>query len=685
MNVIGAHGVNLVGKFLSPTLDHLPCEGKASSECAFTRADSDTWVDLAFQATGSTDHVQCQVGSHTVCQWASKSPASESSCSFLVPQGASLQCTGTHTVTSAVTQILSQNLGPVGSPKQSTCPPENSDPTLCDCTYANTEKVDLFVSISAGNGDDVFNSFHCYTWGVNVCAWGANNGEKDWMGHCNFILPAGSEYSCEMEWGATAFPAVSVWPLSGSMFPNQFGLNVSRLPASGAPHVPSTRSETDLFRLFAEFEMHHGEVTGNKSEKFVNFRRYVALVDSHPSNKPLVSGAELSSLALLSATEFEDAYCGCAKVEPVEHRWSGLTNEDILATPAEVDWRDHGAVTPVKDQGQCGSCWSFSTTGALEGAWAVAGHGLESLSEQHLVSCDNSDGNAGCGGGWPYKAIDYVKSHGIDTEASYPYNSGGGTAPSCASSSGTKAAITVSGHTTLEQDEEIMAAWVAKYGPLSVSIDAMTQLWWPYTGGIMTGCCNTEVDHAVLVVGFGEENGQKYWLIKNSWSESWGEQGYIRLERGTNQCGITYAAVGALVSGSPSPPTPTPAPPTPPTPTPVPPTPTPSTCPTDAQLVSSGGNMECLWTSGTAGLVIPSSARQYCDYIADGYFGYTFQSSEGDFGCSPTARKSSNGGTIFCVWEDGAKDVHIPAGSSADCDSLSDGRIGFLLPSIEMV
>merc|ERR1712107_81469 len=127
-------------------------------------------------------------------------------------------------------------------------------------------------------------------------------------------------------------------------------------------------------------------------------------------------------------------------------------------------------------------------------------------------------------------------------------------------------------------------------------------------------------------------------------------------------------------------------PPTPAPPTPVPtPAPTPSICPTDAQVVSSGGNVECLWVSGTAGLMIPSSAQQYCDYIASGYFGYTYAESDGDFDCSPTARRSSNGGLVFCVWEDGAKGVQIPAGSSADCDSLAQGRIGFVLPSTEVL
>merc|ERR1712032_304230 len=193
---------------------------------------------------------------------------------------------------------------------------------------------------------------------------------------------------------------------------------------------------------------------------------------------------------------------------------------------------------------------------------------------------------------------------------------GSGTSGSCASSSGTRASVQVSSHTIIESDEDQMAAWVAKHGPLSISIDAMTSIWWSYTGGIVSECCNTDVDHAVLVVGFGEENGQKYWLVKNSWGENWGEQGYIRLERGSNQCGITYQPVGVVVSGAPTPVPPAPSP----VPSPMPPAPTPSPtpsgkCPSDAQTVSKQGSVECLWTSGTGGLTIPPSAREYCTYI----------------------------------------------------------------------
>jgi len=143
-------------------------------------------------------------------------------------------------------------------------------------------------------------------------------------------------------------------------------------------------------------------------------------------------------------------------------------------------------------------------------------------------------------------------------------------------------------------------------------------------------------------------------------------------------------------SQSPSPaPEPTPSPVPEPTPSPVPPAPAPSpppspssSCPKDAREVEVGDRVECLWTSGIQELTIPPSAREYCDYISNGYFGYTWPSSDGDYSCATTARRSSNADTTFCVWEDGLAGVTIPQGSSADCDSLPEGRIGFVLPAL---
>ena len=162
---------------------------------------------------------------------------------------------------------------------------------------------------------------------------------------------------------------------------------------------------------------------------------------------------------------------------------------------------------------------------------------------------------------------------------------------------------------------------------------------------------------------------------------------YIRLERGSNQCGLTYQPVGAVVSGAPTPsppPTPTPAPTPTPSPTPAPtPSPSPSpSCPPDADhVVTEDGRDECLWSSGAHGLTIPASATEYCDYIADGYFGYLWPASDGDYQCAESARKSSNDVDTFCTWNDGEKGIAIPHGSSADCGRLSDGRIGLILPT----
>jgi C1A family cysteine protease len=227
-----------------------------------------------------------------------------------------------------------------------------------------------------------------------------------------------------------------------------------------------------------------------------------------------------------------------------------------------VDWRKKGAVTAVKNQGQCGSCWSFSTTGNVEGQWALAGNTLTSLSEQMFVSCDTID--QGCEGGLMDNAFTWAvtenKGH-LVTEASYPYVSGGGDVPACALSNGTAVVgATITGHHDLPKNEAQMAAWGATGGPISIAIDATS--WQTYTGGILTDCTANAIDHGVLIVGFNLDYSTPYWIIKNSWGADWGEDGYIRLAFGTNQCLITSYPTSSLVAGGPTaaPSVPTPAP-----------------------------------------------------------------------------------------------------------------------------
>ena len=192
----------------------------------------------------------------------------------------------------------------------------------------------------------------------------------------------------------------------------------------------------------------------------------------------------------------------------------------------------------------CGSCYTFSSTGNIEGQWFLAGNTLTSVSEQELVSCDKTNG--GCWGGWQDKAFAWLQSAhngSIVTEESYPYTSGGGmNASACTWTSSMTVGATISSHADVARNEAEMAAWTSTNGPLAIAVDASS--WGSYTGGVMTGCLPGHPDHAVLAVGFTDT----YWIVKNSYGPSWGEAGYIRLQRGTNQCNLTYRPTSAHVT-----------------------------------------------------------------------------------------------------------------------------------------
>ena len=250
----------------------------------------------------------------------------------------------------------------------------------------------------------------------------------------------------------------------------------------------------------------------------------------------------INQYADLSIHEFEDKVgAGCYKVNH-QHatcvKYYVPTEQDLQSLPDSVDWRDNNVVTPVKNQKKCGSCWSFSATGALEGAWALATGNLLSLSEQQLLDCSVNYGDHACNGGMMEDAFAYAIDHGMCSETEDPYEAAQGTCKQC-----TPVANFSSCYSVQPNNQLHLKAAVAR-GPVSVAIEADTTLFQFYSGGVLDSAnCGTALDHGVLAVGYGEEDGKKYWLVKNSWGPSWGDNGYIKIARTESEndggvCGI---------------------------------------------------------------------------------------------------------------------------------------------------
>ncbi|XP_030749405.1 cathepsin L1-like [Sitophilus oryzae] len=290
---------------------------------------------------------------------------------------------------------------------------------------------------------------------------------------------------------------------------------------------------------FQSFKLEHGKTYQNPAEetaRFAIFRDNLRSIERH--NARYEQGLEtytqgINKFADMTHAEFKAMLKLQYRGKPAMKSTKNFELPKEATVPDSIDWREKNAVTEIKNQGFCGACWAFAVTGTTEGAYAIKTGNLTSLSEQQLIDCA-LEMNIGCQGGQLEENFPYIEEYGLESEADYPFE---GTDGTCRYDS-TKVVTYVSSYVAFNGSEDKLKEAVGTAGPVAVGIDAdYIQL---YESGIFSDSdCNPKaLDHAVLVVGYGTENGTDYWLIKNSWGASWGESGYFRFLRGVNQCGI---------------------------------------------------------------------------------------------------------------------------------------------------
>ncbi|KAJ4955514.1 hypothetical protein NE237_012297 [Protea cynaroides] len=285
-----------------------------------------------------------------------------------------------------------------------------------------------------------------------------------------------------------------------------------------------------------------------KEKRFLTFKNNVEFIESFNKAGDKPFKLSINQFADLDHDEFKATRTGYMNFT----RKNSSSNTEFrynLDVPTSMDWRKKGAVTPIKNQGGCGCCWAFSAVAAVEGMTKIKTGQLVSLSEQELVDCDST--NYGCNGGSMDEAYQFIlQNGGLTTESNYPYEEMDGT---CNEETTADHEAIITGYKDVPPSNEQQLLMAVAYQPVSVAIEGSGDAFKSYSSGIFTGDCGTNLDHAVTVIGYGEEDGTKYWLVKNSWGTDWGENGYMRIQRDVPEkeglCGLAMQASYPTANG----------------------------------------------------------------------------------------------------------------------------------------
>ncbi|GAA0183770.1 cysteine protease [Lithospermum erythrorhizon] len=309
-----------------------------------------------------------------------------------------------------------------------------------------------------------------------------------------------------------------------------------------------TLQDQTLVSRHEQWMARYGRVYQDETEKanrFKIFKENVEYIESFNNDGAKTHKLGVNQFADITNEEFRATRNRFKMSSTPRFSRTSFIYENVTDVPTSMDWREKGAVTPIKDQGQCGCCWAFSAVAATEGIHQLTTGKLVSLSEQELVDCDTSGADQGCEGGLMDNAFEFIISnHGLTTESNYPYQGVDGT---CNANKESPDAATIIGYQDVPANSESALLKAVANQPISVAIDASGQDFQFYSSGVFKGDCDTQLDHGVTAVGYGEtSDGTKYWLVKNSWGTSWGENGYIRMQRDIQAaegiCGIAMQA-----------------------------------------------------------------------------------------------------------------------------------------------